>query len=85
LGDAGTTSREEARLPAISRYRKTRNKTKIKLPKDLRQPGYDTTKEQYLEANMLVLCWQQNVLIIIKKCQVKEGRLRKPKGIAWLD
>jgi hypothetical protein len=71
---------------------KTRNKTKIEQLKDLRQSGHDTTKQQYLKADLLALCGQRNILVTVKECQVKEGWLGKPKGMlkllwerGWID
>jgi hypothetical protein len=71
---------------------KTRNKTKIELLKDLRQSRHDTTKQQYLKADLLALCGQRNILVTVEECQVKEGWLGKPKGMlqilwecGWID
>jgi hypothetical protein len=71
---------------------KTRNKTKIELLKDLRQAGYDTTKQRYLKADLLALCGQRNISVTVEECQVKEGWLGKPKGMlqilcerGWID
>ena len=71
---------------------KTRNKTKIELLKDLRQSGYDTTKQRYLKADLLALCGQRAISVTVEVGQVKEGWLGKPKGMlqiicerGWID
>jgi hypothetical protein len=71
---------------------KTRKKEKIELLKDLRQSGHDTTKQQYLKADLLALCGQRNILVTVEECQVKEGWLGRPKEMlqilwerGWID
>jgi adenine C2-methylase RlmN of 23S rRNA A2503 and tRNA A37 len=69
-----------------------RNKTKIELLKDLRQSGYDTTKQRYRKDDLMALCGQRDIFVIIKECGVKEGWFGKPKGMlqilwehGWID
>ena len=71
---------------------KTRNKTKIELLKDLRQSGYDTTKQRYLKDDLIALCGQRNTSVMVEECEVKEGWLGRPKGMlqilwerGWID
>jgi hypothetical protein len=71
---------------------KSRAKTKIELLKDLRQSGYDTTKQRYLKEDLLALCGQRNLPTTVEEQGVKEGWLGKPKGMlqilwerGWID
>jgi hypothetical protein len=60
---------------------KSRAKTKIEQLKDLRQSGYDTTKQQYRKEELVALCGQRNLPITIEEQEVKEGWLGKQKGM----
>ena len=71
---------------------KSRAKTKIELLKDLRQSGYDTTKQRYRKEDLVALCGQRDLPITIEEQEVKEGWLGKPKGMlqilwerGWID
>ena len=71
---------------------KSRSKTKIELLKDLRQSGYDTTKQRYRKEDLVALCGQRNLPITIEEQEIKEGWLGKPKGMlqilwerGWID
>ena len=71
---------------------KTRNKLKIELLKDLRESGYDTTRQRFLKEELLALCEQRNLPVTIEEAEVKDGWLERPKGMlqilwerGWID
>jgi hypothetical protein len=71
---------------------KARAKNKIELLRELRQSGYDTTKQRYLKEDLVALCGPRNISITIEEQKVKEGWLGKPKGMlqilwkhGWID
>ncbi len=71
---------------------KTRNKLKIELLKDLRESGYDTTRQRFLKEELLALCEQRNLPVTIEEAEVKDGWLGRPKGMlqilwerGWID
>jgi hypothetical protein len=71
---------------------KARAKNKIELLRELRQSGYDTTKQRYLKEDLVALCGPRNISITMEEQKVKEGWLGKPKGMlqilwkhGWID
>jgi hypothetical protein len=71
---------------------KSRAKTKIELLKELRQSGYDTTKQRYLKEDLVALCDPRSICTTVEEQKVKEGWLEKPKGMlqvlwerGWID
>jgi hypothetical protein len=71
---------------------KSRAKTKIELLKELRQSGYNTTKQRYLKEDLVALCGLRNICTTVEEQKVKEGWLGKPKGMlqvlwehGWID
>jgi hypothetical protein len=61
------------------RTAKSRAKTKIKLLKELRQSGYNTTKQRYLKEDLVALYGPRNISITAKEQKVKEGGLESQK------
>jgi hypothetical protein len=45
----------------------TRNKSKIELLKDLRESGYDTTRQRFLKNELLALCGQRNLPVTVEE------------------
>ena len=46
---------------------KSRAKTKIELLKELRQSGYDTTKQRYLKEDLVALCGPRNICTTVEE------------------
>jgi hypothetical protein len=64
---------------------KSRSKTKIELLKELRQSGYDTTKQRYLKDDLVALCGLRNISITVEGMAFKVKRDASDTMAAWLD